>query len=54
MVDTNEITGARLVTKVPTDEYIEGWERIFGKKKESIVWEDDLYYNLKDKENNHF
>jgi hypothetical protein len=29
---TNEITGAKLQTKLPTKEYFEGWDRIFGKK----------------------
>jgi hypothetical protein len=30
MSDTNDITGARLVTKPPSEEYKEGWERIYG------------------------
>lgn len=39
MVDTNEITGARLTTKPPTEDYRNGWDRIFGqKKKEEPHW----------------
>lgn len=32
MAETNEHTGGRLVSKPPTKEYEEGWDRIFGKK----------------------
>jgi hypothetical protein len=30
----NEITGARLVSRAPTEAYKDGWDRIFGKKEE--------------------
>ena len=33
MTDTNEHTGARLVTKPTTPAYEEGFDRIFGKKE---------------------
>ena len=33
MADTNEHTGARLTTKLVTDAFSEGYERIFGGKK---------------------
>lgn len=32
MASANEITGARLVSKPPSEEYQEGHERIFGSK----------------------
>jgi len=42
MADTNEHTGARLITKVPTDEYRDGWDRVFGTKEKPVsnppVW----------------
>lgn len=31
-MSTNEITGARLVSKVPNEAYKEGYDRIFSKK----------------------
>ena len=31
---TNDITGARLVSKVPDKEYLDGWDRIFNKNKD--------------------
>lgn len=34
MSDTNDITGDAQQTRPPSDEYREGWERIFGSKKE--------------------
>lgn len=30
----NEVTGALIKSKPPTEAYEEGWDRIFGKKKE--------------------
>ena len=30
----NDITGAYIESKPPTEEYRKGWERIFGKKKD--------------------
>ena len=32
----NDITGASLVSKPVTDKYADGWERIFGKKHETV------------------
>lgn len=29
---TNEVTGARLVSRAPSEEYKSGWDRIFGNK----------------------
>ena len=34
MSDTNDITGDAQQTRPPSDEYREGWERIFGSKKD--------------------
>lgn len=31
MATTNDITGDKLITKPTTNEYAEGWDRIFGK-----------------------
>lgn len=42
MTDVNGITGARLVSKVPSEEYKENWDKIFGKKppeRPAQVWE---------------
>lgn len=39
MVDTNEITGARLTSRVPSKEYKDNYDRIFGAKKEGVVQE---------------
>jgi hypothetical protein len=36
MATINEITGDSLTTKRTTDAYRDGWERIFGKKKEQV------------------
>ena len=35
-MSTNDITGARLVSKNNTKEYDEGYDRIFGKKNKQI------------------
>ncbi len=34
MASTNGITGDKMISRPATNEYDEGWERIFGKKKE--------------------
>lgn len=34
MATKNDITGDPLITKSSTDSYRDGWDRIFGKKKE--------------------
>lgn len=42
MTDVNGITGARLVSKVPSEEYKENWDKIFRKKpteRPAQVWE---------------
>ena len=36
MATRNDITGDSLTTKSATDSYRNGWDRIFGKKKEII------------------
>jgi hypothetical protein len=28
----NDVTGDNIITKVPSPDYLDGWERIFGKK----------------------
>lgn len=33
MATTNDITGDSIQTKTNTDQYRDGWDRIFGKKK---------------------
>lgn len=33
MATTNEITGDSIQTKTNTEQYRDGWDRIFGKKK---------------------
>lgn len=33
MASTNDITGDKLITKSASDSYRDGWDRIFGKKK---------------------
>lgn len=41
----NDVTGDRLVTKVGTSAYSEGWDRIFGKKPkvvELVVTDEEL------------
>lgn len=35
MTTKNDVTGDNLVTKETTDAYREGWDRIFGKQKDS-------------------
>jgi len=35
MPTTNDVTGDRLISKEASDKYREGWETIFGKKKEA-------------------
>lgn len=37
MTDVNGITGARLVSKVPTEEYKTNYDKIFNKKKETLI-----------------
>ena len=32
MTTKNDVTGDRLITKVPSDSYRDNWERIFGDK----------------------
>jgi hypothetical protein len=34
MVSKNDITGNEIKTKTSSDKYREGWDRIFGKKKD--------------------
>jgi len=36
MATTNDITGARIITKPANKKYAEGWERIFGKDKQKV------------------
>ena len=35
MTSSNDVTGARLVTKPVTEEYSSGWDRIFGNKEKT-------------------
>ena len=39
-MSTNDITGDALTTKVATEAYRDGWDRIFGEKKrcQCVVW----------------
>lgn len=37
MVAVNDVTGAKLMTRVPSKEYQDGHDRIFGKKEEKIM-----------------
>lgn len=52
MVAKNDITGDALKTRTSNKKYDEGWERIFGKKKEEkpIHPAETRYPHLKDKE----
>jgi len=34
MSNTNDVTGDKIITKTGTDNYRDGWDRIFGKNKE--------------------
>lgn len=36
MASSNDITGARLISKPPSEEYQNGYERIFGKKENKV------------------
>lgn len=38
MTNTNNITGDKLISKVPTQEYLDNYDRIFGKKKEDKIF----------------
>lgn len=40
MTSKNAITGDKIQSKVPSKEYKEGWERIYGKKREFIPVEE--------------
>jgi len=40
MATKNDVTGDSLVTKIQSNMYDEGWERIFGKKKKEEGKED--------------
>lgn len=33
MTTKNDVTGDRLISKVPSDDYRNNWDRIFGKKQ---------------------
>lgn len=35
-VSRNDITGDELKSKTPTEKYRDGWDRIFGQKKEQL------------------
>lgn len=39
MTATNDITGDKLVSKIPTDEYRENFDRVFGQKPKEEEWE---------------
>ena len=42
----NDVTGDRLVSRVPSEEYKDGWDRIFGGNKEKempVVSKNDLW-----------
>ena len=47
MADTNDHTGARLVTKPPTKDYEKGYDLIFGKKKMIVEIQDDVKLSAK-------
>ena len=52
IVSRNDITGDALRTKPVSEQYAEGWDRIFGKKK--VVTQDDFnewLKNRKEKDN---
>lgn len=34
MTTKNDVTGDRLISKIPSDNYRDNWERIFGKKND--------------------
>jgi hypothetical protein len=40
MATTNDITGDAIQTKNVSDNYRDGWDRIFGKKKNAVI--DDI------------
>ena len=43
----NDITGDRLVSKVPSDKYRDGHDRIFG-KRQIYYWPDGTWCDLED------
>jgi len=45
MVDQNEITGARLVSKVTTKKYADNWDKIFNKKQTIKPISDAIAYD---------
>ena len=52
MATKNDITGDSLTSKVSNEKYAEGWDRIFGKKKQEkpVHPAETRYPHLKDKE----
>ena len=45
MVDQNEITGARLVSKATTKKYADNWDKIFNKKQTIKPLSDAIAYD---------
>ena len=42
MTSSNDITGDRLVSKPPSKEYQDGWDKLFGKtKEECTIYKDE-------------